>query len=59
MSVHLGPEYARKGKHEGLISFDTFEKIQARLKSTAKAPARKDTVVWTLLLDSKLSTKMV
>ena len=32
----------RKGKHEGLISFETFEKIQARLTSTAKAPARKD-----------------
>ncbi|WP_255720263.1 recombinase family protein [Acuticoccus kalidii] len=32
----------RKGKHEGLISFETFEKIQAWLKSTAKAPARKD-----------------
>jgi hypothetical protein len=32
----------RKGQHEGLISFETFEKIQARLKSTAKAPARKD-----------------
>ncbi|WP_395664485.1 recombinase family protein [Methylocella sp.] len=32
----------RRGKHEGLISFETFEKIQARLKSTAKAPARKD-----------------
>lgn len=32
----------RKGKHEGLISFETFEKIQNRLTSTAKAPARKD-----------------
>ena len=32
----------RKGHHEALISFETFEKIQARLKSTAKAPARKD-----------------
>ncbi|MEO1537896.1 MAG: recombinase family protein [Pseudomonadota bacterium] len=32
----------RKGQHEGLVSFKTFEKIQARLKSTAKAPARKD-----------------
>jgi hypothetical protein len=32
----------RKGLHEGLVSFDTFEKIQARLKGTAKAPARKD-----------------
>lgn len=32
----------RAGKHEGLISLETFEKIQARLKGTAKAPARKD-----------------
>jgi site-specific DNA recombinase len=32
----------RKGQHEGLISFETFEKIQTRLKGTAKAPARKD-----------------
>ena len=32
----------RKGKHEGLISFETFEKIQSRLTSTAKASARKD-----------------
>lgn len=32
----------RKGKHEGLVSFETFEKNQKRLKSTAKAPARKD-----------------
>ena len=32
----------REGKHEGLISLETFEKIQARLKGTAKAPARKD-----------------
>ena len=32
----------RKGHHEGLISFETYEKIQARLKSTAKASARKD-----------------
>ena len=31
----------RKAQHEGLMSFETFEKIQARLKSTAKAPARK------------------
>ena len=33
---------ARKGHHEGLISFETFEKIQFRLKAGAKAPARKD-----------------
>ena len=32
----------REGKHEGLISLATFEKIQDRLQSTAKAPARKD-----------------
>ncbi|WMS43118.1 recombinase family protein [Acuticoccus sp. MNP-M23] len=32
----------RPGKHEGLISFATFERIQARLKEGAKAPARKD-----------------
>ena len=32
----------RKGKHDGLISFETFETIQVRLKGTAKAPARKD-----------------
>ncbi len=32
----------REGKHEGIISLETFETIQARLKSTAKAPARKD-----------------
>ena len=32
----------RKGHHEGLISLETFEKIQKRLKDGAKAPARKD-----------------
>ncbi len=32
----------RKGKHEGLINLETFEKIQHRLKEGAKAPARKD-----------------
>ncbi|NWH08517.1 MAG: recombinase family protein [Alphaproteobacteria bacterium] len=32
----------RKGHHEGLISLETFERIQARLKGNAKAPARKD-----------------
>jgi site-specific DNA recombinase len=31
----------REGKHEGLISFETFEKIQARLKSTAKSSGAK------------------
>lgn len=32
----------REGKHEGIISLETFEKIQSRLQSTARAPARKD-----------------
>lgn len=32
----------RKGHHEGLISFETFQKIQERLKERAPAPARKD-----------------
>ena len=32
----------REGKHEGLISLETFERIQRRLNGTAKAPARKD-----------------
>lgn len=32
----------RKGQHEGLISYETHLKIQERLTSTAKAPARKD-----------------
>ncbi len=32
----------RKGHHEGLISYETFEKIQDRLLEGAKAPARKD-----------------
>jgi site-specific DNA recombinase len=32
----------RKGHHEGLITLETYERIQARLKGTAKAPARKD-----------------
>ena len=32
----------RKGRHDGLVGFETYEKIQARLKGTAKAPARKD-----------------
>ena len=32
----------RKGHHEPLISFQTFERIQQRLSQTAKAPARKD-----------------
>jgi site-specific DNA recombinase len=32
----------RKGQHEGLINLETFERIQSRLKGTAKAPARKD-----------------
>ncbi|MEP0721063.1 MAG: recombinase family protein, partial [Marinomonas sp.] len=32
----------RKGHHEGLISFETFQRIQERLNETAKTPARKD-----------------
>lgn len=32
----------RKGHHEGLISLETFERIQERLKGNAKASARKD-----------------
>ncbi len=32
----------REGKHEGLITFETFKKIQVRLKGNPKAPARKD-----------------
>ena len=32
----------RKGKHEGLISLETFERIQKRLTEKPKAAARKD-----------------
>ena len=32
----------RKGKHEGLISFETFEAIQAKLDGRVYAPWRKD-----------------
>ena len=32
----------RKGLHEGLISFETFERIQRRLKEGTRAPARPD-----------------
>jgi site-specific DNA recombinase len=32
----------RKGHHEALISFETYTKIQERLKDSARAPARKD-----------------
>ena len=32
----------RKGQHEGLISFETYQKIQTRLTEGAKAPARKN-----------------
>lgn len=32
----------RKGQHEGLISFETHQKIQKRLKEGAYVPARKD-----------------
>lgn len=30
----------REGKHDGLISYQTFQKIQARIKGAAVAPAR-------------------
>ena len=36
-NLHLVP-----GKHEGLISLETFQKIQTRLSGSAYAPARKD-----------------
>lgn len=32
----------RKGFHEGLITLETFQKIQQRLKGGARVPARKD-----------------
>ncbi len=32
----------REGRHEGLINYQTFERIQKRLKSGGYAPARKD-----------------
>lgn len=32
----------RKGKHDGLISFETFTRIHERLEEGARAPARKD-----------------
>ncbi len=32
----------RKGHHAGLITYETFQKIQMRLKENAKAPARAD-----------------
>ncbi len=32
----------RKGKHEGLISFETFQRIQKRLKGTPKLAVRSD-----------------
>ncbi|MEZ5492362.1 MAG: recombinase family protein [Gammaproteobacteria bacterium] len=32
----------RPGRHEGLISLETYQKIQERLKGNANAPARKD-----------------
>lgn len=32
----------RKGQHEGLVSFETFERIKERRAGKAKAPARKD-----------------
>jgi len=32
----------RKGRHEGLISFEDFQRIQRRLKEGARAPTRTD-----------------
>ena len=32
----------REGRHEALIDFETFERIQSRLREKPKAPARKD-----------------
>ena len=32
----------RKGHHEPLVSLETFEKVQTRMKEKARAPARKD-----------------
>ena len=32
----------REGKHEGIVSYETFEKVQARLAGKAYAPARAD-----------------
>ena len=32
----------RPGRHEGLITLETYERIQARLNGTAKVPARAD-----------------
>ncbi len=32
----------RKGQHDGMVSYETFLKIQERLKGRAHAPARKD-----------------
>ena len=32
----------RKGRHEGLVSYETFSRIQQRLNGGAKAPARPD-----------------
>lgn len=34
----------RKGHHEGLISFATFQRIQERLRGNAKVPARKNII---------------
>lgn len=32
----------REGQHDGLVSFETWQKIQARMKGAAVAPARKN-----------------
>ena len=41
-SSQLGRFALRKGHHEGLISLETFQAVQRRIKEDAKAPARKD-----------------
>jgi hypothetical protein len=32
----------RKGQHEGLVSFETFQKIQRNLETGGYAPTRRD-----------------
>lgn len=32
----------RKGKHQGLVSYETYEKVEARLRQGARAPVRAD-----------------
>ncbi len=42
IEVHNWGVTLRQGHHEGLISVETYERIQERLTATTKAPARKD-----------------